>query len=250
MAWEPLVARPARQAPAPGRRGRSRYEANGCEVSLELLLQCVGPEESIRVLPAQCEGHEDRGTRPKALGDDPARRGERLGHARRTACRQLLVHRPALWRPALRRRARCRGQPEQCRPASSTRRSASRPASFFVGASCRPTAPAYRPVGPPRPRRDRGAGAGSERAVLPSRPTTRSSMSPRPARVRATTRPGGKGQIFVFDVGRRQQALQPQAVQRLRGGRRQMRSRTASVATSRAMSGPPAMPVAPSATAA
>ena len=38
------------------------------------------------------------------------------------------------------------------------------------------------------------------------------------------TGPGGKGDVFTFDVGSRQQALQPQAVQRLHGERHQLRA--------------------------
>ena len=38
------------------------------------------------------------------------------------------------------------------------------------------------------------------------------------------TGPGGKGEMYVFDVGSRQQALQPQALQRLHGRWRQVRA--------------------------
>ena len=42
-----------------------------------------------------------------------------------------------------------------------------------------------------------------------SPPISRSSMSPRPARGPGDTGPGGKGDIHVFDVGTRQQAVEP-----------------------------------------
>ena len=64
------------------------------------------------------------------------------------------------------------------------------------------------------------------------------------------TGPGGKGDMHVFDVGTRQQAVEPQAVHRLHGRRREVRPRRRALPTSTATSGARAMPAARSATAA
>ena len=134
------------------------------------------------------------------IADTYQRQAAQLAERRRAASRrQLLVHRSALWRPALRGRAGCRGRPEQRRrPAQSAHRPACR-------LRARPPRAAdqllsRRPQRARRPGRQRGAGARS-RTGSASRPTTRSSTSSSTGKGPGDTGPGGKGDIHVFDVG-------------------------------------------------
>ena len=79
--------------------------------------------------------------------------------------RQLLVHRPALWRPALRGRAGRRRRPDQC---GRQAQSADRPAGRLRAGQARTADQLLsgRSLRPHRPRGDRGAGARSQRALL------------------------------------------------------------------------------------
>ncbi len=109
---------------------------------------------------------------------------------RRPSRRQRLVHRPALWRAALRRRSRRRRRAFQRRgPAQSHARPGSRYRRVEAGA-----ADPVLPVGPERQAdhgRDRGPGR-PIRTGFASRPTRRSCISPARARGRATPDPAAK----------------------------------------------------------
>ncbi len=115
------------------------------------------------------------------------RQAAQLAERRRaTSGRQLLVHRSALWRPALRGRAGCGGRPEQRgRPAQSPHRPACR-------LRARPPRIAHqllsrRPERTRRPRCERGPGSGSQWAPVLARlqEALRHQHRPRAGRCRA-----------------------------------------------------------------
>ena len=199
------------------------------------------PDAARRPLRARRLGHRHR----RRLQRQAAQLAERRGAASR---RQLLVHRSALWRPALRRRARRGGRAEQCGGPAQTR---ARPAAGIGQAKRELPTNCYRvdPERPRRPGRHRGPGARS-RTASASRPTTRSSTSSAPARVPGDTGPGGKGDMYVFDVGADNKLSNQQAVHRLHGRRRQVRPGRRALRRRRQSLGARATPAAQSATAA
>ena len=112
-----------------------------------------------------------------------------LAERRRAASRrQLLVHRSAVRRPALRRRARRAGRTEQRARVCCASASVKRPASATRSASCRRTSIASRRTAASRSRSPpttcRGRRTGSR-----SRPTTRSSTSSAAATCTSATSP-------------------------------------------------------------
>ena len=160
---------------------------------------------------------------------------------------QLLVHRPALWRPALRRHAGRGGRPEQSgreaqsadRPAGRDRRRQARTADQLLP---------HRSERSDRPGRHRRPGARSQRPLLLAR--LQEALRRQHRQGTGRHRPGRQGRHLCVRCRQRQQALQPQAVQRLHDRRREMRARRRALPTSTATSGARAMPAARSATAA
>jgi gluconolactonase len=106
--------------------------------------------------------------------------------------------------------------------AASTRARASRSSSAPTSASCPPRCTAWT-------RAARSTQVAGEDTVpdpngSASRPTTRSSTSSAPARAGRHPR-GGKGDMYVFDVGSDNKLSERQALQQLHGRRRQVRAR-------------------------
>ena len=117
--------------------------------------------------------------------------------------------------------ARRRRRPEQRGRARSTTGSASRPGSATFKRELPTNCYRVGPERPARPRRHRRPGAGPERPLLLARLQEAVRRQHRQGAGRHG--PGGKGDVYVFDVGGRQQAVEPEAVQRLHGRRRQVR---------------------------
>ena len=172
------------------------------------------PDAARRALRARRLDHHPRG---RLRGQAP-----QLAERRRAASgRQLLVHRPALRRAALRGRAGRGGRAEQPGgPAQAAwarrRRSAAR------SASCRPTVYRIDPSG------NVDLVVTEEQVPDPNglcfSPDYKKLYVVSTGKGPGDTGPGGKGDIYVFDVGSRQQALQPEALLRLHGRRRQVRA--------------------------
>ena len=172
------LERHPQQPPAPlarGRRPRQRVP-QPVEQQQRQHLRLPGPPALLRAphaprrpLRARRLGHRDR----RRLQRQAAQLAQRRGAASR---RQLLVHRPAVRRPALRGRARTRRAGPAMPRGGSIRGSASRRDRATAEARAADELLPRRPERPRRPRRERGAGARSERPRA-SRPTTRSSTS-------------------------------------------------------------------------
>ena len=128
------------------------------------------------------------------------RQAAQLAERRRAAPgRQLLVHRPALRRPALRGHGGRAGRADQPGGPAQPAARASRPRSATLQAR---TAHRGVPRGSERPRHPgggRGSGAGSERALLLAGLQEALRGEHRPGARRHP--PGGKGEMYVFDVG-------------------------------------------------
>ena len=206
-----------------------------------------GRQLSCEHLTRRVVRYEHDGT-STVIADAYQRQEAQLAERRRAASRwQLLVHRSALWRPALRRRAGCRGRPEQCRrPAQSAHRPACR-------LRARPPRAAdqllsRRPERARRSRRQRGPGARSQRALLLARLQEALRRVDRQGSGRH--RPGRQGRHPRVRRRLRQQAVEPEAVHRLHGRRREVRAGRRALRRQRQSLGSRAMPAAPSATAA
>ena len=158
------------------------------------------------------------------LADSFRRQAAELAQRRRAASgRQLLVHRSALWRAALRGRRPTSRAARAMPAASSIHASASRPASCRAGANCRPIAIASIPTG-------RVDLVVTEEQVpdpngLCFSPDYKKLYVASHRQGAGRHRPGRQGRDLRVRRRHRQQALQPQAVHRLHGRRRQVRAR-------------------------
>ena len=183
------------------------------------------------------------------IADALRRQAAELAQRRRAASgRQLLVHRSALRRPALRGRAGRRRRPEQPAGPAQARAWARRSRSAAASASCRPNCYRIDPSG----RVD--LVVGEDQVPDPNglcfSPDYKKLYVVSTGKGPGDTGPGGKGDMCVFDVGSDNKALQRQALQRLHGRRREVRAGRRARATWTATSGARAMPAATSATAA
>ena len=206
---------------ARGRRPRERLP-HAVEQQQRQHVRLPGPPALLRAPDAP-----RRALRARRLDHGPRRlvrrQAAQLAERRRPPSgRQLLVHRSALRRAALRGRARRRGRAEQPgRPAQEPR--SARPPRSAAAKRELPTN-CYRID--PSGRVDLVV---TEDQVpdpngLCFSPDYKKLYVVSTGKGPGDTGPGGKGDIHVFDVGSRQQALQPEALQRLHGRRREVRA--------------------------